>query len=273
MPELPEVETIARGLQKRLAGRRFVEARLRLPGLYRRGSLRVSWLLGRRIGRVDRVGKNAVFHLVPPGVMVVNLGMTGRLLLASGSADRPMREKHLHGRFHFDGGLELRYYDPRRFGFLYVSRSPDVAGELGLGPDPFRADPRYLARILRGRRAPVKPLLLDQRIVSGLGNIYTDETLFVARMDPRTPGDRAAHHAGRILSSARRVLDRAISRRGSTIRDYRLPDGDEGDYQRFHAVYGREGEACVRCGAPIEKIVLHGRGTHFCPSCQRWRGR
>jgi formamidopyrimidine-DNA glycosylase len=288
VPELPEVETIVRALEGPLEDRRLVRALLRRADLYRKGSLPVRRLADRAVTGVRRVGKNAVFCFEPFGVMVVNLGMTGRLvhtkLTGFAPGGRPARsglrvartrptrsaeEKHLHGRFFLDDGSELRYYDARRFGFVYVSRSFDVAGDLGLGPDPFEADGRYLARLLSGRRAPVKALLLDQRILSGLGNIYADETLFAAGVTPRTPGECAVGRARTILSSARRVLERAIASGGSTIRDYRQPDGRRGDFQRFHAVYGRRGEPCIRCGTPIERIVLAGRGTHFCRCCQR----
>lgn len=269
MPELPEVETIVRGLQRPLENRRVVRARLRPTGLYRRSSLRVGWLVGRRIVRVERVGKNAVFRFDPPGIMTVNLGMTGQLLLfSSNDPGHTAPKKHLHGRFCLEGNLELRYYDARRFGYIYVAPSCDFAKDLHIGPDPFQCDARYLKKNLEGRKAPIKSLLLSQRIVSGLGNIYADETLFDARVDPRTRGGRAVARSRRILSSARRILERAIVHRGSTIRDYRQPDGAEGGFQHLHAVYGRKGQPCVRCGTPIKKIVLSGRGTHFCPSCQ-----
>jgi formamidopyrimidine-DNA glycosylase len=270
MPELAEVETIVRSLRKSLVKRRVLRARLRPPSLYRRGSLRVGWLAGRTIARVERVGKNAVFRFDPLGIMTVNLGMTGQLLLISSKDARAAPpKKHLHGRFFFEDGSELRYYDPRRFGYIYVAPSCDFSGELHIGPDPFQCDARHLRRKLQGRKAAIKTLLLSQRVVSGLGNIYSDETLFDARIDPRTPGSRAAAHASKILASARRILDRAIAHGGSTIRDYLRPDGSQGRAQEHHAVYGRKGQPCLRCGTPIEKIVLSGRGTHFCPVCQK----
>jgi formamidopyrimidine-DNA glycosylase len=268
MPELAEVETIVRGLRGPLVGRRVECARLRPRALYRRESRSVAWLSGRRITAVDRVGKNTVFRFDPPAAMVVNLGMTGQLIVARpGEAVPSGQRKYLHGRFRLDRGIELRYFDVRRFGFIYVTAGSDIVRELGIGPDPFEADAPGLARTLDGRSAPIKSLLLDQRIVSGIGNIYADEALFDARIDPRTPGGRV--DAGRLLASSRRILESAIAHNGSTIRDYRRPDGTKGDFQLFHAVYGREGEPCVRCRTPISKIVLSGRGTHFCPSCQR----
>lgn len=273
MPELPEIETIVRCLREPLHGRRLVSARLRRAGLYRAGSLPVRALAGRRVVEVSRVGKNLSVRFDPAITMVINLGMTGRIGLSgrSGRCDfaGPAERKHLHGRFVFQGGLEMTYHDARRFGRVYVTESPDVARVLGIGPDPFEAAERYLSDRLRGRSAPIKSLLLDQRILSGIGNIYADESLFAARMDPRTPGGRAARHAALLLKCARAVLRRAVAGGGSTIRDYRRPDGMEGDFQRRHKVYGRTGKPCPRCGAAVARIVLAGRGTHFCPSCQR----
>lgn len=269
MPELPEVETIVRCLRRPLGARTVLRASLRPEALYRRGSLRVGALAGRKFAKVERVGKNAVFRFDPPAVMVVNLGMTGQLLLHPSCGCLPEASvRHLHGRFVLDDGTELRYYDVRRFGFIFVTRESDVFSALGIGPDPFDADPLYLVKKLRGREAAIKTLLLDQRILSGIGNIYADETLFDARIHPRRSGGRVARRSEILLLSARKVLTSAIGHKGSTIRDYRRPDGSRGGFQHLHAVYGREGEPCVRCGAPIRKIVLGGRGTHFCPSCQ-----
>ena len=269
VPELPEVETIVRCLRRPLKARTVVRASLRPAALYRGGSLRVRALAGRSIAGVERAGKNAVFRFDPPAAMVVNLGMTGQLLLGeSCGCLEGASGRHLHGRFALDDGRELRYYDIRRFGFIFVTREADVFATLGIGPDPFDADAAYLEEKLGGRAAAIKTLLLDQRILSGIGNIYADETLFDARVDPRTSADRVAPRAEILLSSARRILTSAIAHKGSTIRDYRRPDGSRGGFQHLHAVYGRGGEPCLRCGAPVRKIVLGGRGTHFCPVCQ-----
>jgi len=229
----------------------------------------VRSLAGRTICEVERAGKNAVFRFEPPAVMVVNLGMTGQLLLHPSCGCLPEGSgRHLHGRFFLDDGSELRYYDIRRFGFIFVTRESDVFAALGIGPDPFAADSCYLAEKLGGRAAAIKTLLIDQGILSGIGNIYADETLFDARVDPRTSAGRVAPRAHFLLFSARKILTSAIAHKGSTIRDYRRPDGSRGGFQDLHAVYAREGEPCVRCGGPIRKIVLGGRGTHFCPVCQ-----
>jgi formamidopyrimidine-DNA glycosylase len=238
--------------------------------LYRRGSLKLGALKGLVIDAVERVGKNAVIRFRPRGLMLVNLGMTGRLVVCS--PDNPPVEasaKHLHGRIFFEDDVELRYYDARRFGHIYVAEECDFARDLGIGPDPFAAKGRYLRDTLDGRKAPIKSLLLDQRILSGIGNIYADEILFYARLQPRAAGASVASRAATIIRHARRVLEQAIEHGGSTLRDFRLPDGRRGEFQTRHAVYGRSGEPCVRCGTRIRKIVLGGRGTHFCPKCQR----
>lgn len=267
MPELPEVENIVRGLREPLVGRRIEDARIRCRSLYRRGSLRVGWLAGRVIVCVERVGKNAVIRLSPEGVWVINLGMTGRLEIGP-AGGRPPRA-HLHSRTRLEGGDEIRYYDTRRFGHFYVAKTCDFARELNVGPDPYLISPETFRRILERRRAPIKTLLLDQRLISGIGNIYSDESLFFAGIDPRTPGSIVARRTRRLLSRIRTVLDRATAHGGSTLRDYRRPDGSLGRFQEFHAVYGRRGLPCTRCGRSIQKITLAGRGTHFCPTCQR----
>lgn len=270
MPELPEVETTVRQLQPHLPGRRILKARLRHKGLYRTGSLGVRSLVDRRITEVDRIGKNILLRFHPTSLMVVNLGMTGQLLVC-GSPEKPcgFNSNHLHGRFALEGGDELRFYDARRFGRLFIAETCNFLADLNIGLDPFQLKPAALRERLQGCKAAIKSLLMDQRIVSGLGNIYTDETLFYAKIDPRTAGAAAAAQSGRILSSAKRVLTQAIKHGGSTILSYRKRDGSSGSFQLCHAVYGRKGEPCISCGASIEKIVLSGRGTHFCPRCQR----
>ncbi|UCH83743.1 MAG: bifunctional DNA-formamidopyrimidine glycosylase/DNA-(apurinic or apyrimidinic site) lyase [Candidatus Latescibacterota bacterium] len=272
MPELPEVETIVRGLREPLLGRRLLRARLRYAALYRKGSLRVTWLVGRVITAVERVGKNAVFRFDRSRVMTINLGMTGRLVLVGAdNTGRPATHKHRHGRFIFDHGVELDFYDPRRFGYVYITGNADLRSELNLGPDPFEISTsgRELGEALRGRRAPIKSILLDQRIIAGIGNIYADETLFAARIDPLTPAGDVVSRSRELLAAARKVLRRAIDHGGSTVRDYRRSDGSSGEFQQHHAVYGREGDPCLVCGEVIERIVLSGRSTHFCSLCQK----
>lgn len=270
MPELPEVETVVRELRERLPGRTITKAVVTSADMYRRGSGDVSALAGARVSAVERRGKAIVVHCEGKrGAidMAVHLGMTGQLLFTARSEEKA--QPHLHARWGFLGGAELRLVDPRRFGFVLVG-SPDAVREsLAIGPDALTITHAELAAALRGRRAPVKSLLLDQRVVAGLGNIYVDESLFLARVHPLTLGDRAARHAGPILAAARRVLLRAIDARGTTLRDYRRPDGSTGEFKMKLRVYGREGERCVRCRARIRKIEVAQRGTHLCPRCQR----
>ena len=279
MPELPEVETVVRELRALLPGREIARASLSARDLYRPGSRDVQSLAGARIAGVSRRGKAIMVSCTRDAgagtdLLVVHLGMTGSLEWAERAADPPRPSaasghSHLHARWGFRDGSELRYYDPRRFGFIFVGAPGDVDATLRIGPDPFEIDAAHLARVLAGRRAPVKALLLDQRLVSGLGNIYVDEALHLARIHPLAPGERAAAHAPAILTAARRVLTRAIRARGTTLRDYRRTDGSRGGFQMRLAVYGREGEACRRCGAKIVRMEVAGRGTHVCPRCQR----
>ena len=274
MPELPEVETVVRELRTHLPGRQVVRASLTAHDLYRRGSARVSAMDGAHIESVTRRGK-AIVIVLRAGTanverLVIHLGMTGRLEWNE-RAPRAKRATpaHLHARWRFADGSELRYFDPRRFGFIFVGTAAAVEGTLRIGPDPFELDGAALAAQLTGRRAPVKSLLLDQHIISGLGNIYVDEALHLARVHPLTPGTRVVTHAAEILAAARDVLSRAIAARGTTLRDYRRTDGATGEFQFELSVYGREGEKCTRCGSRIRRIVVSQRGTHFCPRCQR----
>jgi formamidopyrimidine-DNA glycosylase len=177
--------------------------------------------------------------------LAVHLGMTGSLMWTKRAPD--VAVPHLHARWELSGGAELRLVDPRRFGYVFVGAPDAVLASLAIGPDALAITPAQLARALRGRRAPVKSLLLDQHVVSGLGNIYVDESLFLARVHPLVPGGRAAAHAGRILSSARLVLERAIAARGTTFRDFRRADGSAESFRSNTGVWTEE--PCTRCRA------------------------
>jgi formamidopyrimidine-DNA glycosylase len=272
VPELPEVETIVRDLRPALAGRRFTRLQLSQRALRRPWSR--DWdarLIGRRVERGERRGKWIVLALDGGAYLVFHLGMSGQLTVVP--ADEPVKD-HTHITLGLDGGnKELRFRDPRRFGSaaLFADR-----GELdrffvtsGLGPEPWDLQPAGWRERLASTGRRLKAVLLDQRVVAGVGNIYADEALYQARLHPTLRGrdlDTAA--ADRLRQAITTVLDRAIRHRGSSIRDYVGGSGLQGDYQNELCVYGRTGEPCGRCGTPIERIRLAGRSTHYCPRCQ-----
>lgn len=269
MPELPEVETVARGLHRYVTGGTVARATCRRADIMRRGSLRLRRLEGGTVAGVERIGKNIAVRFDSRLTLVVNLGMTGRLLYSeTGRFPREYAGRHLHMLLHFTAGGEMRYHDPRRFGSLLVTDREEIASLLGLGKDPFQMSPREFHALLRGRRAPVKSILLNQKLISGMGNIYIDEALFRAGIDPAAPANAAAGRSGELLQAARAILRRAIRAGGTTVRDFRNAEGANGYFQRELVVYGRAGEPCIRCGSPLVRTVVAGRGTHFCPSCQ-----
>lgn len=270
MPELPEVETIVRGLAPELVSRRITdvevrERRLRTPIA---GDFAAA-LTGRRVVGVRRHGKFMLTDLDDTRIWLVHLGMSGRLTLADPSrADRA----HDHVVLRFDDGRLLTYNDPRRFGRLAVIGADTVGAETVPGVDALSDDltaARYFA-MSRKRKTSVKALLMDQRLVAGLGNIYVSEICFQAGVRPRRAAGRlSGADCLRLAVATRAVLDEAIVRGGSSISDYR--DGFErfGSYQDVHQVYDRAGESCRRCGTPIRSAVVAGRSTFWCPSCQR----
>lgn len=272
MPELPEVETVVRDLRPRLVGTRFTALLVGRKPLRRRWS--PSWkarLVGRRVRAVERRGKWILLDLDGPW-LVVHLGMTGQFVLTS--SDEP-RQNHTHLVFTLDEGAhELRFRDVRRFGsaVCYASRADIEAYFVGqgLGPEPFAVDPGYWRGALAKTGRSLKAILLDQRVIAGVGNIYADESCFEAKLHPATRGcDLGRRQADRLRLIIPRVLERAIHLGGSTIRDYVGGSGLMGDYQHEFRVYGRTGEPCLRCRTPIERIVLAGRSTHFCRRCQK----
>jgi formamidopyrimidine-DNA glycosylase len=299
MPELPEVETIVRGLAPRLRGRRVEAVWWSGQRLHLRRKVDVAGLravaVGRAIGGVRRVGK---FILIGVGAddsqrgpsegsqpaamssgrqsrpsldasgVLIHLGMTGRVRVEAATAPRA---SHTHVAFRLAGGDELRFVDARRFGWVEPGRpfaaSPSLAH---LGPDPLTAlDAPALAAALTGVRASIKSFLMDQRRVAGLGNIYVAEALFRAGIHPAAAAGRTRARAPELLAAIRAVLEGGIARRGTTLRDYVDADGLSGDNAPALLVYGRAGEACGRCGARIKRRVDGGRSTFFCPGCQR----
>jgi formamidopyrimidine-DNA glycosylase len=277
VPELPEVETVVRGLRPRLRGRRIERLRLHQP-LIVRGSLSAfrRTLSGARVLQVRRTGKYILVELQPRGAgsrpryWIVHLGMTGRLYACKATAPRL---KHTHLVAWLSGGEQLRYLDPRRFGKMLTLPESDLQSYFAaLGPEPFRISLERFRRLCAGRRSPVKNLLLNQSRLRGLGNIYASEALFLARIHPaRLAGTLQGSELMRLYTAIRKVLREAIAGQGSTLSDYRNADGVPGDYQNSLRVYDREGEPCPFCGTAIERILLAGRSSHFCPQCQPFR--
>lgn len=270
MPELPEVETVRRGLAAAVTGRRIVgveihERRLRKP-LARNFA---AALTGRRIERVRRRAKYLLLDLDDGTSWLVHLGMTGTLVVVPASAPRRL---HTHVVATLDDDRTLRFHDPRRFGLMRVG-APDQLAELAaLGPEPQGADfsADFLHATARRQRRAVKSLLMDQQVVAGLGNIYVNEILFGAGIRPTRKTTRVTRaDAERIVAETGRVLAEAIELRGSSISDYRDERGEPGAFQNTFRVYERAGEACPRCGGVIRRRVIIGRSSFYCPQCQR----
>jgi formamidopyrimidine-DNA glycosylase len=279
MPELPEVETIARGVDERLRGDRVESVWFsEKPEPFQSPpQLMAKELQGRRIDRVHRVGKHIVFDLAdrPPSSpdlqWIVHLGMTGRLLVADAAAPIP---PHTHGILHLASGRELRFVDPRRFGRMgihgFSSKKTKSKRFQGTGQEPLSISQDEFAALFRPRRTSIKAALLNQKLLHGVGNIYADESLFRAGIRPR----RMARHLkraelDRLHGSLQTVLKEAISLGGSSVSDYVDAAGVAGFFQLEHRVYLRTGQPCLVCGAPIRRMVLAGRGTHYCSRCQR----
>ena len=276
MPELPEVETTRRHVAPVLEGaviKSVVLGRERMARRNRRSSDIADRLVGRRIGRVGRRGKFLLIEVEGDLTWVIHLGMSGRMRIAD-SGD-PL-EPHAHLVVHTEEGSEIRFIDPRTFGFIAVFTPEELAADslAGLGRDALDELPTgdELAGMLAGRRASVKALLLDQRILAGLGNIYADEVLFRAGIRPDRPGgDVTRGEINALLAAIPEVLAAGIEMGGTSLDDlaYLLPDGRAGDYLDRLMVYGRTDEPCLTCGTPIERIVIAARSSHFCPHCQR----
>lgn len=272
VPELPEVETVVRDLRPGVQGRRIISVTASSQRL--RNPWSAAWgpcLVGRIIRTVHRRGKWILCELNGGSSLVFHLGMTGQLTIRS--AAEPV-SPHTHLTFGLSpGSMELRYVDIRRFGgarFFSDSRECERFFEQsGLGPEPFNLDRHYWAGCLRRTDRCLKAVLLDQRVVAGVGNIYADESLFEAGLYPGRPGSSCTpEEAQRLARSLATVLKRAIRRRGASIRNYVGGFGLRGKYQTEFRVYQRSGEPCWRCQAPIAAIRLAGRSTHYCPRCQ-----
>ena len=267
VPELPEVETTVRGLERVLLGRRIASVEPR------RGDLRRAFprdlgqrLTGATISGLGRRGKFGLLHTDRGDTLVFHLGMSGKWRI-----DPDELQAHDHLLLETEEGRRLVLNDPRRFGSVDVVQTgslDSLPALAALGPEPTQLDPRRLHERLRGRSAPIKALLLDQRIVAGLGNIYVCEALHRAHINPRRAAGRLSRAAvERLVEAIRKVIEEAIDAGGSTLRDYARPDGELGYFSSRFSVYDREGDACP-CGGTVRRVVQGGRSTFYCPACQ-----
>jgi formamidopyrimidine-DNA glycosylase len=292
MPELPEVETVRRGLEPAMVGKRFARVETR------RGDLRVPFpdhfaerLAGCRIESLTRRAKYLLAALDSGETLVMHLGMSGSFrveragetLVPPFHYERSKKEAHDHVVFTLDSGARVVYNDPRRFGSMILAPTRSLAEhpafrDLGVEPLSLEFDAARLAAVLTGARTPLKSALLDQTRIAGLGNIYVCEALHRARLSPRreagalvTDGGAPTRGAKALVKAIREVLQEAVEAGGSTLRDHRQPDGDLGYFQHSFAVYDREGAACPhpRCRGTIARIVQGGRSTFYCPECQK----
>jgi formamidopyrimidine-DNA glycosylase len=276
VPELPEVETVRRQLEPLLLGRRLEHVEIVDRRLVRplEPAQVAAELEGERVAAVERRGKYLVVRFESGRALLVHLRMTGSLRYAAGGEDGAVGDDpHRRAVVTLDDGSDVAYRDVRRFGTWMLVEpgelDPYLAARIGTEPLEPAFTPKALAARLAGRRAPLKAALLDQRTLAGMGNIYVDEALWRARLHPlRAAGSLDAHELRRLTRAVRQALRAGIARRGATLRDYARPDGSAGSMQDEFKVYGRDGEPCERCGTPIEKIRVAGRGTWYCPHCQ-----
>ena len=277
MPELPEVETVRAKLAPVLTGRRFESVTIDDPRLVRpyEPAEVAAELAGERVAAVERRGKYLIVRFESGRVLLIHLRMTGSLRHANGP---PAEDPHRRAVIKLDNGSDVMYRDVRRFGTWLLLEPGELEPYLvrKLGDEPLDAlfTAARLGERLAGRKAPIKAALLDQRTLAGMGNIYADEALWRARIHPLRPAESIdRNELRRLHRGIRAALEAGIARQGSTLRDYALPDGASGSMQKEFKVYGRGGEPCDRCGTPIAKSRVGGRGTWFCPTCQPERGQ
>jgi formamidopyrimidine-DNA glycosylase len=277
VPELPEVETIARGLQRALVGQRILNVTLGKTDFIDNPDILQSELAGRSIVRVERYGKFMLLRLTAKQnenvgngqtALLVHLGMTGLLMPAR--AVEP-QVKHTHVVMQLSDGRELRYIDPRRFGRMAYLSGEVLTEELRrFGLDPLEMSLEEFSTRIHERNARIKALLLDQSVLRGVGNIYADESLWKARIHPAKTGSSLKLPEIKTLYAAlQKILRRAILLRGSSISNFMDVEGVPGEYQQHHRAYGREGKPCFRCRTKIRRIIVAGRSSYFCPNCQK----
>lgn len=277
MPELPEVETTCRGLAAQMVGQILHDVTLRRSGLRRPFPIDLgATVAGAKITAMTRHSKYVLMHLNNGGVIIIHLGMSGRMaFMPHGAAP----EKHDHVIFHYGSArttkpAQVFFNDARRFGVLDYTTTDQLKTHPLLkdtGIDPFAPEMtgQWLFGQLQKRKGPIKTALMDQKLIAGLGNIYVCEALFLARVAPERPGHQVtAKETAALVRGIHKVLEAAIAAGGSSLRDYAHTDGKLGYFQNSHRVYGRENEPCTRCRAPVRRIVQAGRSSFFCPACQ-----
>jgi formamidopyrimidine-DNA glycosylase len=276
MPELPEVETLARGLQREVAGRTIATITFAKTDFIDDPAIVEKELPGRRILAVERYGKFMLLRLSAhretgessdESALLVHLGMTG--ILTPQAASEPQK-KHTHVVMLLDDGRELRYVDPRRFGRMAYLTGETLSAELvRFGVDPLDVTLAEFTKRIRERHARIKALLLDQTVLRGVGNIYADESLWKANIHPAQLGARLQdEQLKKLYKALQAILHKAILLHGSSISDFLDADGQPGEYQQHHRVYGREGKACSRCKMVIRRAIVAGRSSYYCPKCQ-----
>jgi formamidopyrimidine-DNA glycosylase len=266
MPELPEVQTVVDTLSPAILGRVVTKTLLRRGDVLEPAGMDLEAnLIGRRILEVSRRGKKIVFRLDDRNRFYIHLGMTGRITLQP-PTDEFLKHTHLTIEL---GNKQIDFSDPRRFGGIFwLGR--DGSPDENMGPEPLTIRSKQLAEQLAKTSRAIKSALLDQSVIAGLGNIYVDESLFRSGIHPLTPADElSSQEISKLTQAIKVTLRAALRHRGSTLRDYFDANGDPGGFKKMHAVYDRKGEKCRRCRSVIERIVLGGRSTHFCPRCQR----
>jgi formamidopyrimidine-DNA glycosylase len=281
MPELPEVETVVRGLQKSVLGRKILSVWIGKSDFIDNPA-EFTRLSGQKIAAIERFGKFMLLRLAngedaaaaalndaanQTASLLVHLGMTGQL--APSAAEIPF-DKHTHVSFTLDDGRELRYTDPRRFGRMAYLTAELLAKEVaGAGAEPLEVSAAEFVERVRSRNSRIKALLLDQSVFRGVGNIYADESLWRAKIHPARVGAKlSVKEAETLRRVLQEILNRAIVMRGSSISDFLDANGEPGEYQRHHRAYGREGKPCYRCRTPIRRVIVAGRSSYFCPKCQ-----
>ncbi|MBI3040183.1 MAG: DNA-formamidopyrimidine glycosylase [Chloroflexi bacterium] len=270
MPELPEVETVKNELSPYIIGRRIMGVTLVWEGIVKQPSVEEfrSRIIGQEITGIERRGKYLIIGLSGGDLLVIHLKMTGSLLIGQDSLEPP---KYTRAIIHLDNGTNVFFRDPRKFGVMRWLKDTSSI-ESKLGPEPLEAGftAQVLAERLAKRTAPIKAVLLDQKVIAGIGNMYADEALFAAKINPWRPGGSLSQQEiKRLHSVILKILRAAIENKGASVDTYFRPDGTEGTaHFEFKVAHGLGGKTCPDCGTPIERIAVRNRGTYFCPKCQ-----